>query len=423
MFMEERKERKKAVKLREKTGDKGVKKTTGYAGKKAAQNDVRKNVSRPALNIEGLSEEDREHARRVEAILQKRRAEKAKQLRRRKLLRLAPLCALALVVLILLGTGIVKLAGQSKSADTKTQKTEEVKQGQIEAQEQPVMSSTDIEKMTSSTVISGWQSDETGKWYRNEDGSFYQNGWKEIDGEKYYFDENGYVKTGWMTLDGEDYYFDEEGRYDSTKVPPMIALTFDDGPGKYTQELLECLVENDAKATFYMLGQNVEQYPDIVKQMKESGMELSNHTYDHKMLDKLSGAKITEEIEKTNDAIQEAAGVLPDTLRPPGGSYNQQVQQLAGMPIVKWSIDTKDWATKSEDQTYQCVMDNATDGSIVLMHDIHEWSVKAAMRMIPELRAKGFKLVTVSELAKAKGITLEDGEVYEFFGEGTQMVE
>lgn len=398
-------------------------KAAGSSQRKTLYNEERKPVTRPASDIEGMSEEEREHAKRVEAILQRRRAEKAKQLQRRKMMRLAPLCVLALVALILLGTGIFKLVGNAKPAAPETETTEEVKQGEIEAQEQPVMSSTDIEKMTSSTVISGWQSDETGKWYRNEDGSFYQNGWKEIDGEKYYFDENGYVKTGWMSLDGEDYYFDEEGRYDSTKVPPMVALTFDDGPGKYTQELLDCLAQNDAKATFYMLGQNVEQYPDIVKQMNELGMELSNHTYDHKMLNKLSGSQITDEIEKTSQAIQEASGVLPDTLRPPGGSYNKQVQQLAGMPIVKWSIDTKDWATKSEDQTYQCVMDNVTDGSVVLMHDIHEWSVKAALRMIPELKARGFKLVTVQEMAQAKGITLEDGEVYEYFGEGTQMVE
>ena len=152
-------------------------------------------------------------------------------------------------------------------------------------------------------------------------------------------------------------------------------------------------------------------------------MELANHTYDHKDLTKLTKDQISEEIDKTSSLIQNAAGEMPDTLRPPGGSYNNQVQDLAEMPIVKWSIDTKDWKTKSEDQTYQCVMDNAQDGSVVLMHDIHEWSVDAAIRMIPDLLAEGYKLVTVQELAEAKGITLEDGQVYEFFGEGTQMVE
>ena len=172
-----------------------------------------------------------------------------------------------------------------------------------------------------------------------------------------------------------------------------------------------------------MLGQNVERYPDIVKRMNDLGMELSNHTYDHKDLTKLTQSQITDEIEKTSSLIQNAAGVLPDTLRPPGGSYNDSVQNLAGLPIVKWSIDTKDWKTKSEDQTYQCVMDNVEDGSIVLMHDIHEWSVDAAIRLIPDLMEEGYKLVTVQELAQAKGITLENGKVYEFLGEGTQMVE
>ena len=110
-------------------------------------------------------------------------------------------------------------------------------------------------------------------------------------------------------------------------------------------------------------------------------------------------------------------------MRPPGGAYNETVQSVSGFPIIMWSVDTKDWKTKSEDQTYQCVMDNAQDGSVVLMHDIHEWSVKAAIRMIPDLTAQGFKLVTVEELARAKGIALENGKAYYYFGEGTQQVE
>lgn len=110
-------------------------------------------------------------------------------------------------------------------------------------------------------------------------------------------------------------------------------------------------------------------------------------------------------------------------MRPPGGAFNHTVRSVSGLPIIMWSIDTKDWKTKSEDMTYRCVMDNARDGSVVLMHDIHQWSAKAAIRMIPELVAKGFKLVTVEELARAKGITLENGKAYYYFGEGTQQVE
>ena len=366
---------------------------------------------------------DEEYEARLHRMLERRRAEKQRQIQRRKIVRCLPFAAMILLALVLAGIGAGKLADMIQTRSFQSSVENMVKEGDIQAQKQPVMSGTDIEKFSSSTAVEGWQNSELGKWYRNADGTIYQDGWQEIDGQEYYFDKNGYVLTGWKEIDGKDCYFDENGVYDSSKTPPLIALTFDDGPGPYTEKLLDCLEENNAKATFYMLGQNVENYPDIVKRMKDLGMELANHTYDHKDLTKLTKDQISEEIDKTSSLIQNAAGEMPDTLRPPGGSYNNQVQDLAEMPIVKWSIDTKDWKTKSEDQTYQCVMDNAQDGSVVLMHDIHEWSVDAAVRMIPDLLAEGYKLVTVQELAEAKGITLEDGQVYEFFGEGTQMVE
>lgn len=370
---------------------------------------------------------DEEYEERLLRMLERRKAEKQRQMKRRKMIRRLPFAVLIILALVLAGTGAYILADRIQTSrfqeEVQESTKESTQEGEIQAQKQPVMSGADIEKMAASTAVTGWQTDAQGKWYRNQDGTIYQNGWQEIDGSEYYFDENGYVITGWEEIDGKDCYFDENGVYDSTKEPPLVALTFDDGPGQYTDKLLDCLEENGAKATFYMLGQNVEQYPDIVKRMNDLGMELSNHTYDHKDLTKLTQSQITDEIEKTSSLIQNAAGVLPDTLRPPGGSYNDSVQNLAGLPIVKWSIDTKDWKTKSEDQTYQCVMDNVEDGSIVLMHDIHEWSVDAAIRLIPDLMEEGYKLVTVQELAQAKGITLENGKVYEFLGEGTQMVE
>ena len=307
---------------------------------------------------------DEEYEARLHRMLERRKAEKQRQIQRRKIVRCLPFAGMIILALVLVGIGVGRLADiiQTRSFQSSVEKM--VKEGAIQAQKQPVMSGTDIEKFSSSTAMEGWQTSEQGKWYRNDDGTIYQNGWQEIDGQ-----------------------------------------------------------ENNVKATFYMLGQNVEKYPDIVKRMKDLGMELANHTYDHKDLTKLTEDQISEEINKTSSLIQDAAGELPDTLRPPGGSYNDQVQELAGMPIVKWSIDTKDWKTKSEDATYQCVIDNVQDGSVVLMHDIHEWSVDAAIRLIPDLLEEGYKLVTVQELAEAKGITLGDGQIYEFFGEGTQMVE
>lgn len=366
---------------------------------------------------------DEEYEERLLRMLERRKAEKQRQMKRRKMIRRLPFAVLIVLALVLAGTGAYMLADRIQTGRFQEEVQETTQEGELQAQKQPVMSGADLEKMASSTAVAGWQTDSQGKWYRDQDGTIYQNGWQEIDGAQYYFDKNGYVITGWQEIDGKDCYFDENGVYDSAKVPSFVALTFDDGPGQYTDKLLDCLEENGAKATFYMLGQNVERYPDIVKRMHDLGMGLANHTYDHKNLTNLTQNQITDEIEQTNALIENAAGTPSDTLRPPGGSYNSTVQNLAGMPIVKWSIDTKDWKTKSEDETYQCVMDNVQDGSIVLMHDIHEWSVDAALRLIPDLREAGYKLVTVQELAQAKGITLEDGEVYYFLGEGTQMVE
>lgn len=370
--------------------------------------------------------DDEEYERRRRARMMRRRQERLRQIRRRKLMRIVAMAGVLVLAIFLIAKGVTALTsgfGKRKPTEISKEVKAETKKGEIPAARQPVMSASDIQKLSGDMTIFGWQTDETGKWYRNADGTFFEAGWKEIDGAKYYFDENGYVKTGWLELDGKDYYFDEEGRYDSSKVRPMVALTYDDGPGKYTDKLLDCLEENNAKATFFMLGENAERYPDIVKRIYDSGMELGNHTYDHQMLPSLSSEEISDEIGKTNSIIENAAGVPADSLRPPGGSFNESVQELAGMPIVKWSLDTKDWKTKNADATYQKTMDNVQDGSVVLMHDIHESSVEASLRLIPELVEKGYKLVTVQELAEAKGIDLEDGEVYYYFGEGTQEVE
>ena len=358
----------------------------------------------------------------LQKAMNKRRQEKLRQQRRKRNLCYGILAAITLLVFSLTVLGISRLlpdrvrdGAEQVSEDSGTQVTTTLSQ--------PEMNASGTKDFFKEITLRGWQSDSQGIRYIAADGTSYGKGWHDIDGSQYYFDENGYVKTGWHDIDGKDCYFDESGKYDSEKVRPMIALTFDDGPGKYTEELLECLEENNAKATFFMLGQNAERYPNTVKHMEKLGMELANHTYDHPILTNLSSTQISNEIEKTSRIIERIAGKAPASMRPPGGAFNHTVRSVSGLPIIMWSIDTKDWKTKSEDMTYRCVMDNARDGSVVLMHDIHQWSAKAAIRMIPELVAKGFKLVTVEELARAKGITLENGKAYYYFGEGTQQVE
>ena len=110
---------------------------------------------------------------------------------------------------------------------------------------------------SASDLTSGWHEDENGKWYQNTDGTYYAGGMQEIDGQTYSFDDNGYIQTGWVSQGFDDLYFNEDGSYNPEKHKPRIALTFDDGPGEYTDQLLDCLEENNAHATFFMLGQNV----------------------------------------------------------------------------------------------------------------------------------------------------------------------
>lgn len=360
--------------------------------------------------------------------MMRRKQEKIRQLRRRKMMRIGAMAVVLVFVLVFAGRGVGKLFSgvhiKNSSAKNVNSSTIEVQAAEDtgEAGKQPVMSASDVDKLKAAPSI-GWHQDENGWWYQNRDGSYYQDGWQEVNGSTYYFNSNGYILTGWQTIDDKDCYFDEDGKYDETKQRPMIALTFDDGPGEYTEELINCLVENNAKATFFMLGQNVEAYPEIAKELSDAGMELGNHSYSHPDLVTIGAEAAAQQVSNTDAALKAATGFEATVMRPPGGSFNDSVKAAIDHPLIIWSIDTRDWATKSEDQTYQVVMDNAQDGSVVLMHDIHEWSVKAAIRMIPDLIAKGFKLVTVSELAEAKGKNLQSGNAYYYFGEGEQQVE
>lgn len=360
--------------------------------------------------------------------MMRRKQEKIRQLRRRKMMRIGAMAVVLVFVLVFAVRGVGRLFSgvhiKNSSAKNANSSTVEVQAAEDtgEAGKQPVMSASDVDKLKVAPSI-GWHQDENGWWYQNRDGSYYQDGWQEVNGSTYYFNSNGYILTGWQTIDDKDCYFDEEGKYDETKQRPMIALTFDDGPGEYTEELINCLVENNAKATFFMLGQNVEAYPEIAKELSDAGMELGNHSYSHPDLVTIGAEAAAQQVSNTDAALKAATGFEATVMRPPGGSFNDSVKAAIDHPLIIWSIDTRDWATKSEDQTYQVVMDNAQDGSVVLMHDIHEWSVKAAIRMIPDLIAKGFKLVTVSELAEAKGKTLQSGNAYYYFGEGEQQVE
>ncbi len=246
-------------------------------------------------------------------------------------------------------------------------------------------------------------------------------GWQEIDGDTYYYTHEGSMVTGEYYLGFTKCDFDEDGKLLSKETVdvdpdrPMLALTFDDGPGERTLELLDALESNDAHATFFMVGQNISAHEDALKKMKEIGCELGNHSWDHTELTTLSADGIRNEVEKTNDAIKAAVGESATLLRPPYGSMNSTVHETVGMPMIIWSIDTLDWETRNVQSTIDTVMEDARDGDIILIHDIHTESVDAAIELIPMLEEEGYQLVTVSEMANARGITLKDGESYENF--------
>ena len=219
------------------------------------------------------------------------------------------------------------------------------------------------------------------------------------------------MQTGWVTKGTQDYYFNDDGSYNAEKKRPMIALTFDDGPGEYTSELLDCLEENNAHATFFMLGQNVELYPDDVKRMLKLGCEIGNHSWDHKNMFELDIDSVVKQFNDADQALIDACGQASTVIRAPYGNANEEIMNAVGKPFFMWSLDSLDWSYKDVDLDYKSIMeDNASvikDGTIILMHDIHEPSVKAAERIIPELINMGFKLVTVSEMAEAKNVTLQ----------------
>lgn len=292
--------------------------------------------------------------------------------------------------------------------------TEEVQANSDAAVRQPLKGKSDTDKIAAMTA--GWHEDANGKWYQNTDGTYFSNGFQDIDGVTYSFDENGYIQTGWVEKGVKDYYFNEDGSYDPSKVRPMLALTFDDGPGQYTDELLDCLEQNNAHATFFMLGQNVSAYPDAPKRMLELGCEVGSHSWDHTQLTTIDLDAVAKQFSDTDDALIQACGQGASVARAPYGDGNSDIYNTVNKPFFMWSLDTEDWKLMDADADYNAVMNgDLTDGTIILMHDIHEPSVEAAIRLIPDLIAQGYKLVTISEMAQAKNVTLQPARYAEFW--------
>ena len=167
-------------------------------------------------------------------------------------------------------------------------------------------------------------------------------------------------------------------------------------------------------ATFFVVGSCVKRYAASLRREVALGCEIGNHTYAHNNLKKLSGKQVHSVLEKTNRAVKKQTGRAPEIMRPPGGNHNSAVRRAVGMPIILWSVDTLDWKTRSTSDTIRCVLGKANDGAVVLMHDLHKPTARAADTIIKKLKAWGYQLVTVSELAAYRG-GMSAGKTYSRF--------
>lgn len=179
----------------------------------------------------------------------------------------------------------------------------------------------------------------------------------------------------------------------------QIALTFDDGPDpKFTIQILETLNKYDAKATFFMLGSRVEYYPEIAKKVQEAGHELGNHTWTHPDLTKANVEKVRNEINETSSIIENVTGQKVTALRPPYGAVNKTVRSQTNLPVVLWDVDTLDWKHRDPIQLLTQVKGATKDGSIILMHDIHQSTADGLDAVLAYLQSEGYEFVKVSEL-------------------------
>lgn len=178
-----------------------------------------------------------------------------------------------------------------------------------------------------------------------------------------------------------------------------IALTFDDGPHPYyTEQLLDGLKERGAKATFFVLGEHVEQYPELVERMSEEGHLIGNHTYSHIQLTQRNSETFKEELVKTSELIENLTGQEVQYVRPPYGTWNKKFEKELNMFPVLWNIDPLDWSSRNVSNIVQKVTAKAKDNAIILMHDEYKTTVTAALQIVDELQKKGYEFVTVEEL-------------------------
>lgn len=178
-----------------------------------------------------------------------------------------------------------------------------------------------------------------------------------------------------------------------------IAITFDDGPHRlYTPKLLDGLKERGIHATFFLVGENIGNNEALVKRMAEEGHLIGNHTFSHVQLTKMKKEDACREVQQTNERICAVTGAPVLYIRPPYGSWNDELQEEIPMTVTLWNLDSEDWKSQNTGKIVELVESEAKEGSIILLHDIFDTSVEAALRIVDDLTAQGYTFVTVDEL-------------------------
>lgn len=243
------------------------------------------------------------------------------------------------------------------------------------------------------------------------------NGWCKVK----YNNKEGYIYSKYLTTEkpeeAEHNEIDTEviNPRNLDKNKPMVALTFDDGPNPVsTPIILDTLEKYNARATFFDLGSLMENNSKIVKREESIGCEVASHTYSHKNLNTLSKSEVLEEQGKTEEQMQNILGHTSKLIRPPYGNANFLVKSyLNNYALIGWDIDTLDWKSRDAKSVIREVRKYSNyDGKIILMHSIYKSTAEAVKTIVPELVKKGYQLVTISEMAEAKGVKLQSGILY-----------
>ena len=204
-----------------------------------------------------------------------------------------------------------------------------------------------------------------------------------------------------------------DGTAQITEEVKYVALTFDDGPRRATTtRLLDGLKERGAAATFFLVGEEIAGNEDLIRRMAEEGHQVGNHTWSHMRLENASPETVRQEIQRTGEALDAILGPGSYWLRPPYGLLPAKAETLIPVPMVKWSVDPRDWESRDAKKVTDAILKAVKPNSIILLHDIYPTSVDAALQVVDTLQAQGYWFVTVEELLTINGIKPEKGVMY-----------